>query len=55
MVKATVPLQHMENNSGAEIHLVACERSPMGAAGYALKEAAACEEPMLEQDFPTLK
>lgn len=38
-----VPLQHMEDSSGLEIHLVAHGGSLTGAGGCALKEAAACE------------
>ncbi|KAK4806141.1 hypothetical protein QYF61_001064 [Mycteria americana] len=49
MVRQVVPLQPMEVHSRADIHPAACGGPHAKASGCALKEAAACGEPMLEQ------
>ena len=49
MVTQVVPLQPMEDHAGADIHTAARGGPHAGAGGYALKEAAACGEPMQKQ------
>ena len=49
MEKQVVPLQHMKNHTGADIHTAAHGGPYAGAGGYALKEAAAHGDPTLEQ------
>ena len=47
--EAGCPLQPMEDNSGANIHTSVCGGPHAAVGRYALKEAAAQGEPMLEQ------
>lgn len=49
MVKEVVPLQPMEDNSGADIHTPVCGGPHAAVGGYALKEAAAHGDNRLEQ------
>ncbi|KAK4806753.1 hypothetical protein QYF61_005549 [Mycteria americana] len=49
MVKPVVPLQPMEYHIGTDIHPAAHGGPHTGPGRYALKEAASCGEPMLEQ------
>ena len=49
MVKQVVPLQPMEDRVRADIHTAAHRGPHAGAGVYALKEAAACGKPVLEQ------